>query len=99
MAPVQIELRPEGAPEGREIRRVTGEIQGAREGRGAGRVALEVWNAVTIIVLSGAFVAGVATVLQDAVPAEDAAEGGLLLGPVPAGLLLAVAVGALLSLA
>ena len=99
MAPVQIELRPEGAPEGREIRRVTGEIQGAREGRGAGRVALEVWNAVMIIVLSGAFVAGVATVLQDAVPAEDAAEGGLLLGPVPAGLLLAVGAGALLSLA
>ena len=53
-------------PDGREIRRITAAIQGAREGRGAGAFLLELWYAAMTLGVAVAMVVGAATTLHDA---------------------------------
>ncbi|NCT92100.1 hypothetical protein GXB85_14225 [Cellulomonas sp. APG4] len=87
---------PAGVPDGARIRRVTAEIQGARHGTGLGHVLVEIWGAVTMVVLSAAFVAGVAATLHRSAPPELAST---LVGELPAVVVLVALVGATLGLA
>lgn len=87
---------PARVPDGARIRRVTAEIQGARQGTGVGDVLVEIWGAVVMVVLSAIFVAGVGTTLHRSAPPELAST---LVGELPAVVVLVAATGAALGLA
>jgi hypothetical protein len=88
---------PARVPTGHQVRRLTGQIQGAREGRGLGAVLQEVWYTAVTVGLSVLFVTGVARTIRAAVPDTDGPS--LASSDLPALLVLLVVAGGVLSLA
>lgn len=88
---------PVTAPRATSVRRWTRRVQGARSGRGAGAVVLDVWYAVVSLASVAALALGVASLLGLGFAGADGATP-LADGPGPVLLLVAL-VGGLLSLA
>lgn len=98
---VQVDL--ERVPDGRQVRRLTAQIQDARAGRGLGALVSEVWYTIITVGLCLAFVAGVTSTVQDAAALVDGTvvgSGGVMLsGELPGALAALAMAGAMLSLA
>lgn len=87
---------PAKVPPGRQVRRLTARIEDARGGRGVGAVLHDLWYAVVTLAACVAFVAGVATTIQDTTRAAN--DGPDLVGELPAVLVVLAGAGALLGL-
>ena len=88
---------PSRVPTGQQIRRLTGQIQGAREGRTLGSVLIDVWYTVVTVGLFVLVVIGAASTVHIAAPPADGA--GLARGELPGALVVLALLGALTGLA
>ncbi|HEY3436586.1 MAG TPA: DUF6297 family protein, partial [Actinotalea sp.] len=89
---------PDRIPTGQQIRQLTGQIQGAREGRTLGSVLVDVWYTVVTVGLCVVFVVGAASTIKNAAP-DAAGVGGFAPGELPGALVVLALLGGLLSLA
>lgn len=98
-----VRVDPQRVPDGRQVRRLTAQIQDARAGRGLGALVSEVWYTIITVGLCLAFVAGVTSTVQDAAALVDGtvvgSGGAMLTGELPGALAALAMAGAMLSLA